>query len=46
MTALDLYHGALSSLSLGLGQVKKGGDPAMAELRGKMEKWVWVVAKV
>ena len=41
MAALELYNKVLSSLSLGLGQVKRG-DTGMADLMRKMEKCVCV----
>ena len=41
MAALELYNKVLSSLSLGLGQVKRG-DTGMADLLRKMEKCVCV----
>ena len=41
MAALELYNKVLSSLSLGLGQMKRG-DTGMADLMRKMEKCVCV----
>lgn len=38
MGALELYNNVLSAVSLGLGQVKNGMGPGMAELRKKLEK--------
>ena len=38
MTALEIYNKVLSAVSLGLGQVKGGSGPGMAELRKKLEK--------
>ena len=38
MEALELYNTVLSSLSLGLGQVRNGTGPGMAKLMRKMVK--------
>ena len=38
MEALELYNQVLSTLSLGLGQVRNGTGPGMTELRKKLVK--------
>ena len=38
MAALELYNKVLATVCLGLGQVKSGREPAMVELRKKLEK--------
>ena len=38
MEALELYNQVLSTLSLGLGQVRNGTGPGMTELRNKLVK--------
>ena len=38
MEALELYNKILSTVSLGLGQVRNGMGPGTAELRKKLKK--------